>query len=232
MTNWLCKWIRSSELMTPQALENMLAGGEVLEQDERGYKVIRLQSGDILKIFRVRRKVSGTRIYSHARRFIRNAERLHQLGVSTVQCKRLYHFANSTDTAVLYVPLAGYTVKKLVEADLLNREMAMALGMFIARLHQLGIHFRSLHMGNILVMSDGQYGLIDISDMSIYLWPLFCNTRLRNFRHLSRYPDDIKRLGKLSWESLQEGYFANSQIGAACKSKIRSELTKAVAFDD
>jgi hypothetical protein len=232
MTNWLRKWIRSSELMTPQALENMLVGGEVLEQDERGYKVVRLQTGDILKIFRVRRKVSGARIYSHARRFIRNAERLHQLGVSTVLCKRLYHFANSTDTAVLYAPLAGYTVKKLVEADLLNREMATALGMFIARLHQLGIHFRSLHMGNILVMPNGQYGLIDISDMSIYPWPLFCNTRIRNFRHLCRYPDDIKRLGKLSWESLQEGYFASGQLSAACESKLRSELTKAIAFDN
>ena len=230
MTNWLRKWIRSSELMTPQALENMLVGGEVLEQDERGYKVVRLQTGDILKIFRVRRKVSGARIYSHARRFIRNAERLHQLGVSTVQCKRLYHFANSTDTAVLYAPLAGYTVKKLVEADLLNREMATALGMFIARLHQLGIHFRSLHMGNILVMPDGQYGLIDISDMSIYPWPLFCNTRIRNFRHLCRYPDDIRKLGQLSWSGVLDGYFSSGNLSSKCKAKIRQYFSDAVDF--
>jgi hypothetical protein len=209
----------------------MLAGGEVLEQDERGYKVVRLQTGDILKIFRVRRKISGARIYSHARRFIRNAERLHTLGVSTVVCKRLYHFSNSTNTAVLYSPLAGYTVKKLLDGNLLNQEMALALGVFIARLHQLGIHFRSLHMGNILVMPDGGYGLIDISDMSIYPWPLFCNTRSRNFRHLCRYPDDIKRLGKTGWESMQEGYFSSSQLGAACESTLRRALN-AVAFDD
>jgi hypothetical protein len=55
---------------------------------------------------------------------------------------------------------------------------------------------------------------------------------LRNFRHLSRYPEDIKRLGKLSWQSLQEGYFASAQLGAACESKLRSELTTVVAFDD
>ena len=228
----LGKWIRPSALLSVEALNSMLSGGEVLEQDERGYKVVRLQTGDILKIFRVRHKISGARIYSHARRFMRNAERLQKLGVSTMVCKQLYHFNHSTDTAVLYTPLAGYTVKKLLDGHLLNQEMAMALGVFIARLHQLGIHFRSLHMGNILVMPDGQYGLIDISDMSIYPWPLFCNTRVRNFRHLCRYPDDIKRLGKLSWESMQEGYFASSQLGAACESKLRSELTKAVAFDD
>jgi hypothetical protein len=232
MSNGMCRWIRPSELLTLEALQGMLAGGEVLEQDERGYKVVRLQTGDILKIFRVRRKISGARIYSHARRFMRNAERLQKLGVSTMVCKQLYHFNNSTDTAVLYAPLAGYTVKKLLDGHLLNQEMALALGVFIAKLHQLGIHFRSLHTGNIVVMSDGQYGLIDISDMSIYPWPLFCNTRLRNFRHLSRHPEDIKRLGKLSWQSLQDGYFASSQLGAACESKLRNQLTTAVAFDD
>jgi len=186
----------------------------------------------MLKIFRVRHKISGSRIYTHARRFFRNAERLHQRGVNTVTCKRLYHLSNSDDTAVLYSPLAGYTVRKLLDGNLLNQDMASALGAFIACLHQSGIHFRSLHMGNILVMPDGQYGLIDISDMSIYPWPLFCNTRVRNFRHLCRYPDDISRLGKLSWESLQEGYFSASQLGSACESTIRRALTTAVSFGD
>lgn len=232
MNHWPGKCIRPSELLSADALQSMLTGGEVLEQDERGYKVVRLQSGDILKIFRVRRKISGARIYSHARRFMRNAERLQKLGVPTVVCKRLYHFANSTDTAVLYVPLAGYTVKKLLEGQLLNQDMAYALGAFVARLHQSGIHFRSLHMGNILVMPDGQYGLIDISDMSIYPWPLFCNTRVRNFRHLCRYPDDIARLGKSCWESLLQGYFTSSQLGAACESTLRGKLAKAVVFND
>lgn len=232
MNHWLSKCIRPSELLSTDALQDMLKGGEVLEQDERGYKVVRLQTGDILKIFRVRRKISGARIYSHARRFMRNAERLQKLGVNTVVCKRLFHFANSTDTAVLYLPLPGYSVKKLLDGHLFNEDMAHALGVFIARLHQLGIHFRSLHMGNILVMPDGQYGLIDISDMNIYPWPLFCNTRVRNFRHLCRYPEDIQKMGKACWERLLQGYFTSSQLGQVCESALRSKLAKAVIFND
>jgi len=54
---------------------------------------------------------------------------------------------------------------------------------------------------------------------------------VRNFRHLCRYPDDISSLGKLSWESLQSGYFSASELGGACESKIRRELTAAVCFD-
>lgn len=231
MIGYLRKLIRPSRLLSSDVLESMLIGGEVLEQDERGYKVIKLQTGDILKIFRVRRKISGARIYSHARRFMRNAERLQKLGVNTVVCKQLYHFDDSTDSAVLYAPLAGYTLKQLLQAQLLNQDMARALGVFIARLHQLGIHFRSLHMGNILVIPDGQYGLIDISDMNIYPWPLFCNTRVRNFRHLCRYPEDIQRLGKINWESMLEGYFTSSRLGQVCASALRGKLAKAVIFN-
>lgn len=232
MTDDVGKWIRPTELLSTEALDSLLAGGDVLEQNERGDKVVRLQTGDILKIFRVRRKISSARVYTHARRFFRNAEKLHQLGVNTVVCKRLYHLSSWDETAVLYSPLAGYTARKLLDGNLLNQEMAWALGAFIARLHQSGIHFRSLHMGNILVMPDGQYGLIDIADMSIYPWSLFCNTRVRNFRQLCGYQDDISSLGKLSWESLQEGYFYASKLGAACESKIRRVLTDTVCFDD
>jgi tRNA A-37 threonylcarbamoyl transferase component Bud32 len=226
----LNKWIRPSLLLTHDTFDQMISGGEVLEQDERGYKVIKLNSGDILKIFRLRRRVSGASIYSNARKFARNAERLQALGINTVQIKQLYHFEHSTNTAVLYSPLVGFTLKKLLEGNLLNQEMAFALGGYVAKLHQLGIHFRSLHMGNIVITPEGEYGLIDISDMSIYAWPLFGNTRARNFKHLTRYPDDIIKLGEASWESFKEGYLSNAQLNETCKSKLRDALNKAVSF--
>ncbi|MDO9150110.1 MAG: toluene tolerance protein [Methylotenera sp.] len=226
----LNKWIRPSLLLTHDTFDQMISGGEVLEQDERGYKVIKLNSGDILKIFRLRRRVSGASIYSNARKFARNAERLQALGINTVQIKQLYHFEHSTNTAVLYSPLVGFTLKKLLEGNLLNQEMAFALGGYVAKLHQLGIHFRSLHMGNIVITPEGEYGLIDISDMSIYAWPLFGNTRARNFKHLTRYPDDIIKLGESSWESFKEGYLSNAQLNEVSKSKLRNALNKAVSF--
>lgn len=231
MTAWLNKWIRSSELLTDVAFEEMIAGGEVLEQDERGYKVIKLNTGDIFKIFRVRHKKSFARIYSNARKFVRNAERLQVLGIHTVSIKQLYHFEHSTNTAVLYSPLVGFTLKKLLDGSLLNQEIVIALGAYVARLHQLGIHFRSLHMGNIVITPAGEYGLIDISDMSIYPWPLFCNTRARNFKHLTRYPEHIVQLGEAAWECFKQGYFSNSQLSVACENKLQNVLGKAVSFN-
>jgi tRNA A-37 threonylcarbamoyl transferase component Bud32 len=231
MTAWLSKWMCPSELLTDDAFEKMIAGGEVLEQDERGYKVIKLSSGDIFKIFRLRRKASSARVFSNARKFARNAERLHALGVHAVAIKQLYHFQHSTNTAVLYSPLVGFTLKKLLDGNLLNQDMAAALGVYVARLHQLGIHFRSLHMGNVVIAPTGDYGLIDISDMSIYPWGLFCNTRARNFKHLTRYPEDIIKLGEPAWECFKQCYFSSSNLSAACEKKLRNALDKAISFN-
>jgi len=220
-----------SRLLTSDALAEMLVGGTVIEQDERGYKVIKLANGDYLKIFRVRHTFSGARIYSYARRFIRNSNRLKRLGVPTLTCKQLYHFKDSNSTAVLYSPLAGYPLKKLLEVDLMSLDMAAALGIFIAKLHRFGIHFRSLHMGNIIITPEGDYGLIDVSDMSIYAWPLFCNTRLRNFKHLCRYPNDIVKFGRQAWQRMLEAYVTDSAIGHVCASKLQRFLN-VVNFDE
>lgn len=219
-----------SQLLTSRGLDEMLDGGTILEQDQRGYKVIRLANGDYLKIFRVRHAFSGARIYSYARRFIRNSNRLKRLGVPTLICKQLYHFEDDNSTAVLYSPLAGYPLKKLLEVDLMSLDMAASLGIFIAKLHRLGIHFRSLHMGNIIITPEGDYGLIDVSDMSIYAWPLFCNTRLRNFKHLCRYPNDIVKFGSQAWQRMLEAYVTDSAIGHACASKLQ-RLSNLVRFD-
>ncbi|PPC82279.1 MAG: hypothetical protein CTY38_06940 [Methylotenera sp.] len=227
----LSKWLRPSELLTEAALQAMIAGGNVLEQDGRGYKVIQLGSGDILKIFRVRHKLSGARIYSNARKFARNAKRLEALGVNTVRIKQLYHIEHSSNTAVLYSPIVGSTLKKMLSDHLFNDDIASALGGYVAKLHQLGVHFRSLHMGNIVMTPEGSYGLIDISDMSIYRWPLFCNTRVRNFKHLTRYPEDIVRLGEAHWASFKNGYFVNSKLGAICIRRLQNALNNMVDFD-
>lgn len=90
---------------------------------------------------------------------------------------------------------------------------------FFSQLHHLEIHFRSLHMGNIVLTNERILGLIDTSDMSIYTWLLMINTRKHSFKHIYRYQDDIKSFGKVCWELLLEGYANNSKL---TKSKIEN----------
>jgi hypothetical protein len=220
---------QSSQLLLDKDLDNLCAHGKVLEKDQRGIKVVQLTNGDILKIFRARNLFSATRLYSHARRFCRNDERLAMRDIPTVRIKSLYHFKTNNSAAVLYSPLEGETLSQLIHRESFDLNLAEKLGDFLTELHQKGMHFHSLHTGNIVQTPEGHLGLIDISDLTIYAWPLFCSTRATSFKRLCRNKDDIKKLGLTFWNVFQDRYFEKSQLSKRCMNKIRqvnNELTK------
>jgi hypothetical protein len=220
--------MRRSQLLSAAEFSAMLRDARILEQDERGIKVMRLASGDMLKVFRVRGRFSIARIYSYARRFCSNAARLRRLGIPTVEVKQLFHLETPAETAVLYTPLAGETLRERLERSTLTADELYRLGSFVALLHRHGVHFRSLHLGNIVLCADGGMGLIDIADMRIYPWPLWCMTRCRNFNHLHR--EQIRALGEAGWLRVEDSYFANAGLSSACERRIRDHLRKISAF--
>lgn len=214
-------WARRSQELSPAEFQRMCASAEILEQDAHGLKVLKLPSGDMLKIFRVKHFVSSARIYSYARRFCRNAARLHRLNIPTVTARQLYRLVGSSSSAVLYKPLPGQTVREMARAGKLDAPLITRLGAFVAELHDLGIYFRSLHFGNIVLTPDNRLGLIDIADMSIFPWKLGCGRRLRNFRHMCRLKEDVAYLNNNGWQIFQNGYLGKSRVSEACASRLR-----------
>jgi tRNA A-37 threonylcarbamoyl transferase component Bud32 len=216
----------SSELLTQSDFDAMCEGGTVLEQNEYGAKVVALKNGNIIKLFRIKHLVSGARLYSYARRFCRNAIRLQSRGIPTVNIKKLYHFGNGINSAVLYEPLKGKTLRQIAGATAVTEGLARTLAKFLSTLHQEGIHFHSLHTGNVVVTPKGEVGLIDISDLSIYPWSLFCNTRVRSFKRICRYPEDIKQFGQHHWQLFLQHYFEVSKLSTQCEKKIKQVVSK------
>jgi hypothetical protein len=215
-----------SYLLTPSEFAELQDGASVIELDHRGAKVLLLPDGNMLKIFRLRGILTSSRIYSNARSFCRNAARLKTLGIPTVNIIRLYHFQSTTDTAVLYQPLAGTTIKDLLKQHAITDDICQSLGELFARMHRLGIHFKSLHFGNIVLSLSGELGLIDIADMRIYPWRLWLNTRLRGFRRLLRYQDDMHLLGRPRWGKFLNAYFSYSELSPHQERSARKTLEK------
>lgn len=214
-----------SQLLTDEQLQQMCREGEIIEHDPRGPKVIKLPNGDFLKIFRARRLLSGARMYSHARRFYRNALRLQALKIPTVTVKSLYHLSHSGQTAVVYQPLEGQTLRQLISNDLARLyPLAGKLGIFLATLHDQGVHFHSLHSGNVLLMPDNEFGLIDVSDMTIYAWPLMCATRIRSFARLGKYHEEMAVLDEAFWQAVVHGYQQTSVNAERCVSRILAKI--------
>lgn len=218
--------MRKTCILNRDQFEDLIIGSSVLERNIRGLKVLRLQGGDVMKIFRVKNIFSSARIYSYASRFCRNAERLQKISIPTVRIKQLSRIQGTTDAVVIYTPLEGKTLRELLDSRALTILEAQKLGQFVAYLHRNGVHFRSLHPGNIVLDSRNVFGLIDIADMSIYPWRLWCNTRIRSFKHFYRYPEYIRKMGPVIWNCIETTYFRHSQLSFICEYILRHQLKK------
>ncbi|EWC42270.1 hypothetical protein [Stutzerimonas stutzeri] len=191
---------------------------EVVEADHFGDKVLRLADGTYLKLFRRKRLLTSAIFYPYAQRFADNASILSRLGVPCPKIKASYRIQSIARDAVHYSPLAGLTLRQLSEANERQPELQIKLGSFISRLHDKGIYFRSLHLGNIIETPTGELGLIDIADLSFHRKPLSTGQRLRNFKHITRYPNDR------NWIALEKSKFlASYKESSLSKTKLNEE---------
>lgn len=171
----------------------MREGTEVLEVDQHGEKVLRLADGSILKLFRRRRVVSSAAFYPYARRFANNAAALARLGVPVPQVVDVLRIPSIGRDAVRYLPLPGKTLRELLRGGLTparESELKLAFTRFVIGLHDQGIYFRSLHLGNVVCTPEGELGLIDFSDLRIHPWSLGRYLRARNLRRMQRLPEE------------------------------------------
>ncbi|MDR3158973.1 MAG: hypothetical protein LBU11_08200 [Zoogloeaceae bacterium] len=185
-------------MVTAQTLEDWLKNGKALERDARGPKVVALErgqeSGLFLKIFHTRRHPLLARLRPAAARFAKNARCLKKLDIPVPEVvDSFWLHANPLTggrrlSACLYRPLPGITLESLFRRDpeAINA-LLPDLASFIRQIHQKRIYFRSLHIGNILLLPKGGFGLIDILDLKRCLLPLGRWRIQRNFQHLIRH---------------------------------------------
>ncbi|MBV7478073.1 O-antigen ligase family protein [Pseudomonas sp. PDM31] len=198
--------------MTKGALQQLTADARVIEEDGLGPKVLRLADGSFLKLFRRRRWYTSGSFNPYSERFAVNSVQLRSMGIPTPHILDLYRLEDG-HTAVHYSPLPGNTLRQVLQgitAPAVRQALVERFGKFMAQLHQQGVYFRSLHLGNVLVLEDGEFGLIDIADMRIYPSSLSAALRRRNLRHMQRYAEDRRWLFEDHFDALLQGYAATA----------------------
>ena len=168
----------------------MREGAAVLERDRHGEKVLVLQDGSFLKLFRRKRLLSSAAWYPYAKRFADNAYALAALDIPCPLVIAIYRIKAIERDAVHYWPLAGQTLRQVIRAGNAPGDLRERLQRFVTLLHNTGIYFRSLHLGNIILTPENRFGLIDIADLRARGRPLFAYERRRNKAHMERDPDD------------------------------------------
>lgn len=168
---------------------------KVIEQDGFGDKVMILQDGTFLKLFRRKRLITSAAIWPYAQRFADNAKKLEKLGIPCPTIIQVYRIPSIERDAVHYYPLPGTTLRDLHSGDAeYPDDLRERFLKFVDHIQDLGVYFRSIHLGNVVLTPEGELGLIDISDMKIFRRPLSKWQRKRNFEHMTRDAEDTEWL--------------------------------------
>ncbi|MDR2260995.1 MAG: phosphotransferase [Azoarcus sp.] len=192
--------------------QTLTGGAQVIEADAHGDKVLLLPDGNYLKLFRRKRLLSSALWSPYAQRFADNCRVLAAHHIPCPEVIALYRIASIARDAVHYRPLPGQTLRRLLRQGIDEAEAAhlrRQLGGFVARLHAIGIYFRSLHLGNIVRTPQGMLGLIDLADIRVHRRGLGRFRRQRNLKHLLRYPEEAR------WLAIQGDFSAAYREDAA-----------------
>ena len=171
-----------------------------------------LKNKQIIKLFFTRGTISSGFINPYSERLIKNSLKLKKLGVHSIKVTHhlIFEF-NKRMSGVIYNKLDGKTIREICkERDLTVAEIKY-LAKFTSTLHNEGIYFKAMHLGN-LVLNKKIY-LIDIAKINFYPWPLWFNTRIRAFKRIFKYKDDLKNFGDKNLNIFLTYYCQFSKIG-------------------
>lgn len=168
---------------------------KVIEQDGFGDKVMILQDGTFLKLFRRKRLITSAAIWPYAQRFADNAKKLEELGIPCPKIIQVYRIPSIERDGVHYHPLPGRTLRDIYRGDIeYPDDLRERFLKFVEHIQDLGVYFRSIHLGNVVLTPEDEIGLIDISDMKIFRRPLSQWQRKRNYEHMVKDQRDLKWL--------------------------------------
>lgn len=195
--------------------EEMSHGADLLSHDGHGHKVLRLADNRYIKLFRLKRPFSSALFYPYAARFADSAKGLAQRGIPTVEIESVFRVKPMKRDIVIYHPLDGETLRDTLGSADDPQGLLTRFATFFCLLHEKGIYFRGAHFGNVLVMPDGEFGLIDINEVRLCRPRLCLWKRVRNFKPIFHYREDRQSIMEFGVERFIRLYLEASTIPAA-----------------
>jgi len=188
-------------------MEKLCQNGKAID-NKGGYPAVVLHPDDTVTKIWARKKgfFSSATLSPYSSRFIKNAKKLQQRGIVVPEILEHAKLERSHVRLVTYRSLPGNSIRELLETNPQEVDIA-SLTQFINQLHDKGIQFGGMHLGNIIQRPDKQgYGLIDFTDVRFFSTPLSTKQRAANLAVPLRYPEDISRIKAAGLPDLQETY--------------------------
>jgi len=188
-------------------LDALCLHGKAIDK-KSGYPAVILHpDGTATKIW-ARKKgfFSSSTLRPYSLRFIKNATELIKRGIEAPEILNHAKLENSHVRIVTYKTLPGTSIRELLKSSP-EQVNIITLTEYIAELHQKGISFGGMHLGNIIQRSGDQgYGLIDFTDVKFYNHPLTLTQRAANLYAPLRYREDTERIKRARLPDLLTSY--------------------------
>ena len=207
--------------ITSRELNALCKNGKTIDM-QGGYPCVVLHPDEtITKIWAIKKRLlSSNTIQSYAQRFVDNALKLKQRGIIVPEIIDHAQLEGSHVRIVKYRSLPGHSIR-----DLLKKSPASVnipdLSRYVHSLHEKGILFRSIHFGNIIQLPEGDYGLIDFTDVKFSHKPIPLLKRAANIAFPLRYSKDAERIKKAKLPSFKKSYLALLKLDKLTKKQFK-----------
>jgi hypothetical protein len=226
------------EVISVEALERLVGRPvrEVLE--EAG--VVRLDDGRVVKSFRgLKGWWSSARWRPYGARFVSAARELGRRGVATVRVEGYYRVGRGWREVVVYRPVEGESLRELVGKADRRDELVGMFAVFLAELHERGVHPRSMHWGNVIVRPGGAgFGVIDMTATRFWRGAVPVWARARDFRPVLAYKRERAAAVAFGVRRLEKVYVEAAKLSGRkrglfvwCLRRQHEELAKALRGD-
>lgn len=179
-------------------------------------KVLETQDNLIIKLFHPRKLFTSAKFYSHARRFKKNSERLLKAGIHSVAVQNILRCPSQNADIAVYEKVKGDAVREQVDKG--NNDILHRLPHYLAELHQKGVFFRGIHLGNLIIQPNDSFCIIDHVGLKVKSRPLNLWQRARNLRHLLLDRNDHHIFKTFGYQHFITQYLQSLQL---CKFKTQ-----------
>ncbi|MBS1270186.1 MAG: hypothetical protein MAG794_01141 [Gammaproteobacteria bacterium] len=212
--------------------EQLVDGAKALAYSLRGPRVYLTTDHKVVKIFRQKGWMSSNRLLPYALRFERNANRLKAMGFSSVTVEKVAKCRHLDSHLVVYPLLPGETIRELADRPAKQQYALARLPGYLCKLHNNGVYYKALHLGNILMQTDGSFALIDIHWTKFYKRPISVNNRLGNIFNILGYAEDHASLARYGLNRFFVDYLSCCQLDEKHKAILLGKLRNSRSFPE
>lgn len=214
------------KIISKRQLGELCSNGTWIDSIGKYPAVVIHPDGTITKLWlRKKRLFSSYRFRSYAQRFVDNAAVLASKNIKVPEILDHAVVEGGHISVVIYRALPGNSIRDLLKTSP-ERVDIPALSRYILMLHEKGIFFRSIHLGNIILLPDSSYGLIDITDVRYYKKPVPLRRRAINLATPMRYIEDTNRMEAAQLPDLIDCYLSALDSNIEDKARFLEQIRR------